>query len=244
MKELMMIQQELHAPKGQRNNFGKYNYRSCEDILLAVKPLLEKYECILLLSDTINELATPYALHSSKTDRDGQEQMDYNGTRVYVEATATIINKNGAHISVTASAREDIAKKGMDAAQITGATSSYARKYALNGLFCIDDNKDVDTNEHHEEKKNRAKADVAAKEEAKVASDDVAKTVTTPAPAPTPVATNIIAAPKGWGLEDVKKRISDSNTLSELMSIHMTYGDNSEVSAALSERKRQIKGQG
>lgn len=144
MKELLAIQQELHAPKNQHNRFGNYNYRSCEDILLAVKPLLEKHECILLLSDTIKELSVPYVLHTSKTDREGQEQMDYNGTRVYVEATATLINKDGVQVSVTASAREEPVKKGMDAAQITGAASSYARKYALNGLLCIDDNRDPD----------------------------------------------------------------------------------------------------
>lgn len=164
MKELLRIQQELHAPKTQRNSFGKYNYRSCEDILLAVKPLLEKYECVLLMSDKIKELANPYTLHTSKTDRDGQESLEYAGTRVYVEATATIINKEGLSISVTASAREEVVKKGMDAAQITGATSSYARKYALNGLLCIDDNKDPDaTNTESAEspKKKSAKEVVA-----------------------------------------------------------------------------------
>jgi len=122
--ELKRIQATLKAPKNQRNNFGGYNYRSCEDILEAVKPLLG--DCILTLSD---------------------EMVDVGG-RVYVRATAVI--SNGAHqIEVTASAREPQSRKGMDDSQITGAASSYARKYALNGLFLIDDTRDADaTNDH------------------------------------------------------------------------------------------------
>lgn len=224
MKELLRIQQELHAPKTQHNSFGKYNYRSCEDILLEVKPLLEKYECVLLMSDKIKELANPYTLHTSKTDRDGQESLEYAGTRVYVEATATIINKEGLSISVTASAREEVVKKGMDAAQITGATSSYARKYALNGLLCIDDNKDYDTNECHEEVKSNASKNN------KPTSQSV----------PAPDAPKVIPAPKGWTKDEVKKRIFASNTTGELMSIHMTYGDDQEISSLLTERKHQI----
>lgn len=187
MKELLHIQQELHAPKTQRNTFGKYNYRSCEDILLAVKPLLEKYECVLLMSDTIKELANPYTLHTSKTDRDGQESLEYAGTRVYVEATATIINKEGVSISVTASAREEVVKKGMDAAQITGATSSYARKYALNGLLCIDDNKDLDvTNtESTESPKKKGAKEVVAPATQQGDGAATKETATTASPAST-----------------------------------------------------------
>ena len=123
MKELHTIQIELNAPKNQFNSFGKYKYRSCEDILEAVKPLLKKTGCVLTLSDDIIAVAE----------------------RVYVKTTATIKNKDGQAESVCAMAREDQDKKGMDSAQITGSASSYARKYALNGLFAIDDSKDIDS---------------------------------------------------------------------------------------------------
>lgn len=122
MKELIEIQQKLKAPKGQFNNFGKYKYRSCEDILEALKPLLYEYKCQLTLKD----------------------ELIYVGTRYYIKATATIMNGQGHEVSTTALAREEEAKKGMDGSQITGTSSSYARKYALNGLFCIDDTKDSD----------------------------------------------------------------------------------------------------
>lgn len=123
MKELTQIQSELKAPKGQFNAYGKYKYRSCEDILEAVKPILKKNNCTLLLSDSLI----------------------YVGERYYIKATATLINAEGKSVSTEAYAREEEMKKGMDASQITGASSSYARKYALNGLLCIDDNKDSDT---------------------------------------------------------------------------------------------------
>ena len=123
MKELLQIQSELKAPKGQFNAYGKYNYRSCEDILEAVKPILKKNNCTLLLSDSLI----------------------YVGERYYIKATATLVNAEGKSVSTEAYAREEETKKGMDASQITGASSSYARKYALNGLLCIDDNKDSDT---------------------------------------------------------------------------------------------------
>ncbi|MCK4261395.1 MAG: ERF family protein [Halanaerobiales bacterium] len=121
MKSLYQIQFGLNVPKNQRNNFGKYNYRSCEDILAAVKPLLNEYECHLTITDEIVVI----------------------GDRHYVRATATITDKY-AFSCATGFAREAEAKKGMDVAQITGAASSYARKYALNGLFAIDDTKDAD----------------------------------------------------------------------------------------------------
>ena len=123
MKELLQIQSELKAPKGQFNAYGKYKYRSCEDILEAVKPILKKCNCTLLLSDSLV----------------------YVGERYYIKATATLVNAEGKSVSTEAYAREEETKKGMDASQITGASSSYARKYALNGLLCIDDNKDSDT---------------------------------------------------------------------------------------------------
>lgn len=123
-EKLMNIQQELKAPKGQYNDFGKYAYRSCEDILEAVKPLLKKEKVVLTISD----------------------ELQYIGNRYYIKATATLIDtESEATISNSAYAREEETKKGMDGSQITGASSSYARKYALNGLFGIDDNKDSDT---------------------------------------------------------------------------------------------------
>ena len=120
---LVRIQKDLKAPKGQYNKFSNFYYRSCEDILEAVKPLLNG--CYLTLSDKIV----------------------VSQDRFYVEARARICNENGQSIEVPAYAREAEDKKGMDAAQITGAASSYARKYALNGLFAIDDNKDADAKE-------------------------------------------------------------------------------------------------
>lgn len=123
MEELITIQSELKAPKSQFNKFGGYKYRKAEDILEAVKPLLNKQKCTLTITDDIVMV----------------------GNRIYVKATATIKNKKGECETTTGWAREEETKKGMDGSQITGASSSYARKYALNGLFAIDDNADSDT---------------------------------------------------------------------------------------------------
>lgn len=122
MKELLEIQTELKAPKNQFNSFGKYKYRSCEDILEALKPLLKAHGVVMVISDTMVNL----------------------GDRYYIQATVTL-SKDGESIQSTALARESMSKKGMDESQITGTASSYARKYALNGLFLIDDTKDADT---------------------------------------------------------------------------------------------------
>lgn len=126
MKELIAIQSELHAPKGQYNKFGGFSYRSCEDILEALKPLLAKYKCYVVIRDELAHI----------------------GGRFYVNAIASIVNEEGKSVSTTAFAREADQKKGMDEAQITGSSSSYARKYALNGLFLIDDVKDADTRDN------------------------------------------------------------------------------------------------
>lgn len=123
MKELIAIQSELKAPKSQFNKFGGYKYRKAEDILEAVKPLLNKQKCTLTITDDIVMV----------------------GNRIYVKATATIKNEKGECETTNGWAREEESKKGMDGSQITGASSSYARKYALNGLFAIDDNADSDT---------------------------------------------------------------------------------------------------
>lgn len=125
MKKLIAIQHDLKAPKGNYNSFGKYKYRSCEDILEAVKPLLVREECTLIITDDIIQV----------------------GDRFYIKATAKITDGTET-MEVTAFAREEKEKKGMDGSQVTGTASSYARKYALNGLFLIDDNKDADTDEY------------------------------------------------------------------------------------------------
>ena len=143
MKELIEIQFRLNAPKGQTNDFGHYKYRSAEDILAAVKPLLKEQNCILLLSDEVKEVGQEFQL--AQSDPKKGTSMQFKGTRVYVEATATIINSKGDRLSVKALAREEPVKAGMDAAQITGSASSYARKYALNGLFAIDNENDPDS---------------------------------------------------------------------------------------------------
>lgn len=123
-EKLLGIQSELKAPKGQFNKFGNYNYRSCEDILEAVKPLNVKYKTTVYLTDKVIQM----------------------GGRYYVEATAHFVDVESCEsIEITAYAREEESKKGMDGSQVTGASSSYARKYALNGLFDIDDTKDSDT---------------------------------------------------------------------------------------------------
>lgn len=122
LNELVFIQSTLKAPKNQRNNFGGYNYRSCEDIMEAVKPLLKETNCTLVVSDDIVQV----------------------GDRFYVKATAILKTPSGEEYKNSAFAREPLSKKGSDESQITGAASSYARKYALNGLFCIDDTKDAD----------------------------------------------------------------------------------------------------
>lgn len=125
-QSLNYIQSNLKAPKGQYNSFGKYNYRSCEDILEGVKPHLQETKTCLVISDEIVTI----------------------GEHNYIKATATLYSADGGAVANSAFAKEPLEKKGMDPSQITGATSSYARKYALNGLFCIDDTKDADTDEY------------------------------------------------------------------------------------------------
>lgn len=137
-EKLLNVQTELKAPKGQFNAFGKYKYRSCEDILEALKPVLNKYKLTFFINDEIVEV----------------------NNRNYVKATITIINieKPDEQIQTSALAREEETKKGMDGSQITGASSSYARKYALNGMFMIDDTKDSDsTNTHGKDKTEQEK---------------------------------------------------------------------------------------
>lgn len=145
-EKLAKVQQELKAPKGQYNSYGGYRYRSCEDILEAVKPLLIANGLVLTINDDVVQI----------------------GDRYYIKATAIIKDINGDGVAHnTAYAREDENKKGMDGSQITGTASSYARKYALNGLFLIDDTKDADTEKVKEEQK------VELKEEKKASDKQI-----------------------------------------------------------------------
>jgi len=154
LQKLNQIQQELKAPKNQFNSFGNYNYRSCEDILEAVKPLLDGF--IVKLDD----------------------EMVAVGERNYVKAIASLISPENESVVATAYAREPLTKKGMDEAQITGSTSSYARKYALNGLFLIDDQKDADTMANGKiaprKKSNPSKTIQATKKQQKMMGDLIA----------------------------------------------------------------------
>lgn len=136
IEKLLAVQAELKAPKGQYNSFGKYKYRSCEDILEAVKPILKAHGASITISDELVQI----------------------GNRIYVKATARFWDvDDGGYVNNTAFAREPDTKKGMDESQITGTASSYARKYALNGLLLIDDTKDADTDENRNERENRTK---------------------------------------------------------------------------------------
>ena len=142
-QKLIKVQSELKAPKGQKNTFGNYNYRSAEDILEAVKPLLSEQGLLMTITDIIEQVGERYYIQAKVILTDGEDTVE-----------------------VTGYARESLNKKGMDDSQITGTASSYARKYAMNGLFLIDDTKDSDSNENRTERENRAKkADVEAERE-------------------------------------------------------------------------------
>ena len=134
-KKLIEVQTKLKAPKNQYNSFGKYSYRNCEDILEALKPILKEVGATIIISDEVVPV----------------------NERYYVKATVKFIDtETGEAVEASANAREEDNKKGMDSSQLTGSTSSYARKYALNGLFAIDDTKDSDfTNTHDKEDKKR-----------------------------------------------------------------------------------------
>lgn len=140
-EKLSSIQEELKAPKNAYNSFGKYNYRSCEDILEGLKPVLKKYKATLFISDSLELI----------------------GDRYYVKAVVKLVDiETGEIVENTAYAREELDKKGMDWSQITGATSSYARKYALNGMFLIDDTKDADTDEYQNQQNKKSAKESAS----------------------------------------------------------------------------------
>lgn len=154
MKELINIQSELKANKTQYNSFGKYHYRSNEDILEALKPLLAKYECLLTLNDSIEHI----------------------GDRYYIKTTARIVNSKGIAIETTAYAREADTRSGMDSSQLTGSCSSYASKYCLGKLFLIDDNRDADTMPPSTNEKPQTKVEPKPQPKAEVKAEAKAET--------------------------------------------------------------------
>lgn len=157
---LMAVQRDLKAPKGQQNKFGNYKYRSAEDIIEAVKPLLNENGLILNMTDDVVMV----------------------GERIYIKATVSVIDvANGDTVTTTALARESAVKKGMDDSQVTGTASSYARKYALNGLFAIDDTKDADTNEYQQTQVNSNRAHEERHGALKVLNDAIKKAGVKPA---------------------------------------------------------------
>lgn len=206
MKELITIQSELKAPKSQFNKFGGYKYRKAEDILEAVKPLLAKQKCTLTITDDVVLI----------------------GNRIYVKATATIKNEKGECETTTGWAREEETKKGMDGSQITGASSSYARKYALNGLFAIDDNADFDTtntgqqdNTHH----------LAAQQTAQTQQQSQA---TAQSAQPQYHPDNLAEA-----LEMVKRCVNRDN-IKWVMGTYMPLNSNAQFMQALSAKRKEL----
>lgn len=200
VSELVYIQSNLKAPKNQTNKFGGYNYRSCEDILEAVKPLLKEVNCSLTISDEIVPVAD----------------------RIYVKATAILRTPSGEEFKNTAFAREEESKKGMDASQLTGATSSYARKYALNGLFCIDDTKDAD-----------------ALNTSKEFTEKQPKTIAKPQPAPQPV--------QGITIQQVLAEINAATTIDQLRAIWPKYPQfqkDATFTGAMTAKKDQLLNNG
>lgn len=206
MKELITIQSELKAPKSLFNKFGCYKYRKAEDILEAVKPLLAKQKCTLTITDDVVLI----------------------GNRIYVKATATIKNEKGECETTTGWAREEETKKGMDGSQITGASSSYARKYALNGLFAIDDNADSDTtntgqqdNAHHQAAQQTAQTQQQSQATAQSAQ-------------PQYHPDNLAEA-----LEMVKRCVNRDN-IKWVMGTYMPLNSNAQFMQALSAKRKEL----
>lgn len=193
-KKLNAIQVALKAPKGQYNSFGKYKYRSCEDILDALKPHLAETGLVLKITDDLIMIGERYYIKATAIITDGENQESSNGF-----------------------AREEESKKGMDGSQVTGASSSYARKYALNGLFCIDDNKDSDYTNIGNSTKEESKAKPTEKAEA-VSQTDLAKRVQT----------------------DVMV-ISDIDDLREYWKNHSEYHTNEELLKIFVARSKELK---
>lgn len=206
LKALIDIQQNLNAPKGQYNNFGKFNYRSLEDIEAAIKPFLAKHSCGIRFSDEIED-------HCNRT---------------FVKTTLTFFNCKGDSISTTAVAENVSEKSGMDGAQITGAASSYARKYAMNAMFAIDDTKDADTNQYH---------DQTTQATPKPATTRRAKTVTATTSPQTAQPADRFAA-----IRNAINAVPDVDALLSLYQQHRNEVENTpEIKKLFSERKQQLK---
>lgn len=203
--KLLIIQSKLKAPKNQYNDFNKFYYRSAEDILEALKHLLKEVGCTLTISDEIVVVAE----------------------RVYVKAIATLSDGKDS-ISTTAFAREEESKKGMDAAQITGAASSYARKYALNGLFCIDDTKDPDST-------NKGEQETRSSAAPKTISKPVAKPTAKPATKP---------EAKPNDLEQAKKALDlckDNKSIDEVVKTFKNLWKDEEFKKMVEQARNRIK---
>lgn len=207
MKELITIQSELKAPKSQFNKFGGYKYRKAEDILEAVKPLLAKQKCTLTITDDVVLI----------------------GNRIYVKATATIKNEKGECETTTGWAREEETKKGMDGSQITGASSSYARKYALNGLFAIDDNADSDTTNTGQQDSTHH---LAAQQTAQTQQQQTQTTAQQAQPQYHP--DNLAEA-----LEMVKRCVNRDN-IKWVMGTYMPLNSNPQFMQALSAKRKEL----
>ena len=192
--KLLDVQTKLKAPKGQYNNFGKYKYRSCEDILEALKPVLKECNATVNISD---EITTDAEWH-------------------YIKAVATFTDiESGESVTTSAYARESKEKKGMDESQITGSASSYARKYALNGMFLIDDTKDEDTNEKQAEKQARAKKAEKPEEKTDEQKNEEMKE-----------SVNLALLPNGEGMtqERIDLLMAESERTGVDMSVLLSYG--------------------
>jgi len=206
--KLIAIQSNLKAPKNQFNSFGGYAYRSAEDVLEAVKPLLKEVGCTLTISDEIVVVAD----------------------RVYVKATATLSDGKD-NVSTSAFAREEADKKAMDAAQITGAASSYARKYALNGLFCIDDTKDPDSTNKHGKDESKPEQTPT-----KPSSKPVAKPAAKPATKPIENTEN--------ELKQAEKALSlckDNSSIDEVVKTFKTLWKNEEFKKLVEQARNRVK---
>lgn len=203
MKELQIIQQKLHSGKDKRNDFGKYNYRNAEGILENLKPILKETGCYVVLNDELTMV----------------------GDRIYITATATLINEKGESVSAQSMAREDEVLKGMSGGQITGATSSYARKYALCGLFAIDgsDAKDLDDV--------AAMPDKTPKSAPKETPKETAKETPKPAPTNNPLETPI---------EDMFDNCLTIDEVKEIWFKHEDLHSNSEFKKAANFAKQRI----
>ena len=206
-KALIWIQQNLQAPKSEYNSFGKYNYRSLESILAALKPLLAQQHCGIRFADDVVE----------------------HGGRTFVRSTLYFFNDKGESISTTAEAEHSATKTGMDSAQITGAASSYARKYCLNGLFAMDDTKDPDSNAYMQQTQEPVK---------KTPTRRTRTSSTTSAQATTPAAKD----PRYQSIQAALSAVKDIDGLIDLYEQHkMEVENNPDIKAMFSRRKQELR---